>query len=116
MFIPKAAVAAIAAIALAAQGGCEDKSSPTGMADGVRVINKNMRGYWTAPGGAKCRWWITSADGKTVTHPGNTKGAVNRRVQKNKTTARHSQAVIIGTGNVNHKFRSDSCGGWTKKK
>ena len=101
-------------VVLAAQG-CDDQSSPQTISDGVRKINKNMRGYWNAPGGTNCRWWIVSADGKRISNNGNTTGPLNKRVQKPGKQADFSQSVILGTGNIGESLRSDKCGGWTKK-
>jgi hypothetical protein len=106
----RGAVAAVALIGILS--GCDDKSSPSSIPDGVTTINKQMRGIWNAPGGTSCRWWMTS-DG-TITNNGNTVAKGKSRVQKSGRAADQSQSVIIGTGNIGNKIHSDGCGGWKK--
>jgi hypothetical protein len=85
--------------------GCEDQASPSRIPDGSTTITKSMRGIWNAPGGTKCRWWIQSKGG-AISNRGNTRQKAPARTQ--------SQTVVIGTGNVGEKFKSDNCGGWSK--
>lgn len=95
---------------------CEptDQSSPKTLQDGARTISKNMVGFWDAPGGSRCRWWIQSPRGQ-ITNGGNTTGPVNARRQKKGPASDMSQTMLIGGGNVGETIKSDKCGPWKKR-
>lgn len=84
---------------------CDNKATTTRIPDGSTTITKGMRGFWNAPGGASCRWWIVNKSG-TISNNGNTKQKLPARGW--------SQKALITTGNVGEKFKSDNCGGWTQ--
>ena len=96
-----------AALAVTLLTGCPpSQAAPKSIPDGVTPISKNMVGFWNAPGGQFCRWWITK-DGQT-TNNGNTKQKLPVRA--------YSQKALISTADIGGKFHSDGCanstGGW----
>lgn len=99
----------LVAFLLAVLCGCPpNQAAPSSIPDGVTPISKNMLGFWNAPGGKFCRWWITK-DGQT-TNNGNTKQDMPVRA--------YSQKALISSADVGGKFHSDGCansvGGWTQ--
>lgn len=84
---------------LLAATGCEDKSKPATLPDGIRTISKNMVGNWTAPGGRKCEWAKVAKGGKTTT----ASGVGNR-----------TQYVTIHSDDVGGQFHSNKCGEWKR--
>jgi hypothetical protein len=94
---------AAAAVILLALFGCEpqDQSGPTTLPDGVRTINKSMRGIWNAPGGPGCAWSIRVKSG-------------DRWVTVSRGSGNKSQTAIIGSSHVGGQFRSDKCKGWSR--
>lgn len=93
--------------------GCKptNQANPSAISDGVTELTSQMLGTWDAPGGSKCRWWITSKrKGGNITHPGNTKeGPKKTRVQKKDRSARQSQTFNLGHGQVGNYLHSDKC-------
>jgi hypothetical protein len=106
--------AALATIPLlvATAKGCDNQASPSSIPDGSTQISKNMTGFWNAPGGPRCRWWMQR--GGSITDNGNTTGPLKHRVQQKGPAADQSQTNLIGIGNVGDTLKSDGCGGWTQ--
>jgi major membrane immunogen (membrane-anchored lipoprotein) len=107
LYIVATIALAVAAAVLLTGCGPADQASPTTISNGSTTITKAMRGTWKSDGGRNCRWWIESTTGTTL-HNGN---LIAR--QKKLDYAYQSQLVIINTGQVGGKFKSDKCGkGW----
>lgn len=104
---------AVPPLLLATLLGCKptNQANPGTIPDGVTELTGLMIGTWDAPGGPKCRWWITSTrKGGNVTHPGNTrKGPNNTRLQKTDRSAKQSQTFNLGHGQVGNYLHSDKC-------
>ena len=74
-----------------------------------------MLGFWDAPGGTECRWWISDTskgiDG-TIGDNGNTKRVGKSRIQQPGRAADQSQTMLVSTGKVGLYLHSDNCAPW----